>query len=147
MPAFVHKKLYLIGEKVMNENEKNPLNGVKNTLLDMNEKKSFRNFLVSPGGKICMIVVFYFVVFLVVGLLIGLDLGIIMFPLIIACGFFGWRALNRITPNIFLILPIGGWLLYYLIKALLSCFIGLFVFPFVVSKWIVAKLEEKMREN
>jgi hypothetical protein len=41
----------------------------------------------------------------------------------------GWRALNSITPNIFLILPLVGWLIYFAIKFFLSIFVGFFVTP------------------
>lgn len=48
----------------------------------------------------------------------------------------GWKALNGITPSVFLILPIGGWLIYLLVKLFLSYFIGVFVAPFYISKQI-----------
>ncbi len=41
----------------------------------------------------------------------------------------GWKALNRITPNIFLFLPIIGWVVYFVIKISLSSFIGVFLLP------------------
>jgi len=41
----------------------------------------------------------------------------------------GWKTLTRITPQIFLFLPVLGWVLYFLIKAVLSLFSGLIAFP------------------
>ena len=41
----------------------------------------------------------------------------------------GWKTLTRITPQIFLFLPVLGWLLYFVIKAVLSLFTGLIAFP------------------
>ncbi len=41
----------------------------------------------------------------------------------------GWKALNRITPNIFLSLPIIGWVVYFAIKIFLSGLIGIFLLP------------------
>ena len=41
----------------------------------------------------------------------------------------GWKALNRITPNIFLFLPIIGWVVYFVIKIFLSSVIGIFLLP------------------
>ncbi len=41
----------------------------------------------------------------------------------------GWKALNRITPNVFLFLPIIGWVVYFVIKISLSSFIGVFLLP------------------
>lgn len=41
----------------------------------------------------------------------------------------GWKTLTRVTPQVFLFLPILGWVLYFLIKAVLSMFVGLVAFP------------------
>ena len=41
----------------------------------------------------------------------------------------GWKALNRITPNIFLFLPIIGWVVYFVLKIFLSSVIGVFLLP------------------
>ena len=41
----------------------------------------------------------------------------------------GWKALNRITPNIFLFLPIIGWVVYFVLKIFLSGVIGVFLLP------------------
>lgn len=48
----------------------------------------------------------------------------------------GWSVLNKITPNIFLFMPIIGWLFYFLIKCALSLMIGMFVTPFKVYQVI-----------
>ncbi|MFC7373082.1 hypothetical protein ACFQPF_15690 [Fictibacillus iocasae] len=53
----------------------------------------------------------------------------------------GWSALNKITPNIFLFMPLMGWVIYFLIKLGLSMVIGVFVLPFQVMK-IVKGLKE-----
>lgn len=55
---------------------------------------------------------------------------------------FGWKALNKITPRVFLILPLIGWVIYFLVKFFLSMIIGTFVTPFVIAKWI-ANLAQK----
>ncbi|MGC9352490.1 MAG: hypothetical protein ACP5D9_01560 [Mariniphaga sp.] len=41
----------------------------------------------------------------------------------------GWKTLIRITPQVFLFLPILGWVFYFLIKAFLSMVVGLVAFP------------------
>jgi hypothetical protein len=41
----------------------------------------------------------------------------------------GWKTLTRITPQVFLFLPILGWVFYFLIKAIMSLFVGLVAFP------------------
>lgn len=43
---------------------------------------------------------------------------------------FGWSALNKITPEIFLFLPLIGWVFYFIIKMFLSVFIGIFACPY-----------------
>ncbi|KAA6329528.1 hypothetical protein EZS27_021672 [termite gut metagenome] len=41
----------------------------------------------------------------------------------------GWKTLTRITPTIFLFMPIIGWVLYFIIKLALSLCIGLVMLP------------------
>lgn len=41
----------------------------------------------------------------------------------------GWKTLNRITPDIFLFLPIVGWLIFFMAKFLLSIIVGVFMLP------------------
>ena len=47
--------------------------------------------------------------------------------------FYGWKALSAITPNIFLIMPIVGWVIYFVVKATLSIVVGIFVIVNVTS--------------
>ncbi|HPX07350.1 MAG TPA: hypothetical protein PK494_00700, partial [Tenuifilaceae bacterium] len=37
----------------------------------------------------------------------------------------GWKTLNRLTPQIFLVLPLIGWLIYFIVKLYVSMFVGL----------------------
>jgi len=46
----------------------------------------------------------------------------------------GWKTLTMLTPRVFLILPILGWIIYFIIKFLLSLCIGVFVFPIYIIK-------------
>lgn len=41
---------------------------------------------------------------------------------------YGWKILTFITPNIFLIMPIIGWVIYFLIKLIISLVIAPFAF-------------------
>ena len=41
----------------------------------------------------------------------------------------GWWKLNKITSGAFLFLPVFGWLIYFVLKAILSMFVGLVVLP------------------
>lgn len=44
----------------------------------------------------------------------------------------GWSVLNRITPNIFLFMPLIGWVIYFGMKLGLSLMIGMFVTPYKI---------------
>ncbi len=106
-----------------------------------NETKSFdfKKFLISPIGKFAMIAVLYFVIMGLIYLILTVFEGAPIVAVIMAVilSYFGWQALTKITPNVFLILPVGGWIAYYVIKGFLSFFLGVFVAPFVISKKIV----------
>jgi len=41
----------------------------------------------------------------------------------------GWKTLTRLTPSVFLILPILGWLIYFVLKLFLSFWLGLIMLP------------------
>jgi putative membrane protein len=45
---------------------------------------------------------------------------------------YGWRALNAITPSMFLVLPIIGWFIYFVVKVAISGLIGFFITPIKV---------------
>ena len=49
----------------------------------------------------------------------------------------GWKTLNRVTPQVFLFLPIIGWVLYFLLKGVLSLFVGLVALPVRMVKNIM----------
>ena len=59
---------------------------------------------------------------------------------ILPCVFFGWRALNRIQPTMFLWLSFMGWIVYFLVKLLLSVFVGVFVAPYHIGRWLAGKI-------
>jgi hypothetical protein len=41
----------------------------------------------------------------------------------------GWKTLTMITPRVFLIMPLLGWALYFLVKFILSIFVGAVMLP------------------
>lgn len=55
----------------------------------------------------------------------------------------GWYALNKITPNVFLFMPIVGWLIYFGIKFVLAFYVGLVALPYQVftftRRWLKSK--------
>lgn len=62
---------------------------------------------------------------------------------------YGWSALNKITPSIFLWMSWVGWIIYFLIKFMISYFIGLIALPVKLFQWIseiirVKKLEKSI---
>ena len=105
--------------------------------------KRLHAFISSPIGKFLLIILLYAAfITLFVSLLNAFDNSTafcaIFFSVFI---YFGWRALNRITPDVFLIMPLGGWFIYILIKGLLSIFVGVFVAPYYCAKKIVSFIE------
>lgn len=66
-----------------------------------------------------------------VGYCIGLGYSFAAFP-------YGWRALNKITPDIFLFMPLVGWVIYFIIKTVLSLVVGWFAMPIQIIRLIFA---------
>lgn len=59
----------------------------------------------------------------------------------------GWSALNKITPNIFLFMPVVGWIIYFGIKLVVSLMIGMFVTPFKIYQIVKGLKETKQLEE
>lgn len=59
----------------------------------------------------------------------------------------GWSALNRITPNVFLIMPLIGWVIYFVFKLFVSLAIGMFITPFKIRKVVKGLQEAKKLEE
>ena len=111
-----------------------------------NNADKFKNFIVSPFGKIVLILILYFIV---MGGLLGLltllqGASFIIVIFAFAFSYFGWQALSKITPRVFLIMPVGGWIAYFVIKGALSFFLGVFVAPYVIAKKIVEGLQKSL---
>lgn len=112
----------------------------------MKENK-FLSFVASTAGRYVMTVVFALIVW---GMLMGLiatrtDEGSIIFFLI--CGIFGWKALTRIQPSMFLWLNLTGWIIYFMVKGILSCLIGVFVAPFQMGKYVADHVNAAVRNS
>ena len=80
----------------------------------------------------------------------GNPLSMILPILAFACLPFGWRTLTAITPRMFLMLPIIGWLIYFFIKVTLSALIGWIAAPVKIYKTkqicdVVATAEEQRK--
>ena len=112
------------------------------------KKTNFGEIICTPGGRGLMIFLLYLVIFGILILISNIamanpSLQFIAFIYIVLFSFFGWKALNRIQPSIFLVLPLIGWLIYFLLKFFLAIVVGMFVTPFVISKKITTAVQNK----
>lgn len=48
----------------------------------------------------------------------------------------GWSFLSRITPQVFLMMPIIGWAVFFVVKLYLSLFVGMFIAPYKIFRAI-----------
>lgn len=94
----------------------------------MNEIKGslMNDILLGIGSAILFPVIFYYT-----GGLSGNIFSIIFSAALVP---FGWRFLNKITPNIFLFLPLIGWLIYFGVKFVLSVCVGFIAAPVTIAK-------------
>ena len=118
-----------------------------------NKNNKFKAFICSGWGKATIILLSYIVIFCAICCILGSityigEIGIfalLVFMAILAI--FGWRALRKITPRIFLIMPIIGWIIFFLIKAILSFIIGVFVAPYVIARGIANIVQKSMNNQ
>ena len=109
----------------------------------MNEQKNSQHFLKTPFGKACLIIILYAVIFFTMLGLIGANLDVVIYVIAAIFAVCGWRVLNMITPDIFLVMSWVGWLVFFVVKGVLSILIGMFVAPFVISKKIVSMIDSR----
>lgn len=104
-------------------------------------------FFASTMGRVVVTIVSMIVIYGVMMACLQSSSQVILGITLVACGFFGWKALNKITPDIFLFMSIGGWAIYFLIKGLLSIMIGAFIAPFQIGKMISNAVANSMAED
>ena len=105
---------------------------------------AIKKFFAGLGGRVILTVAMYFFVFgAMFGIMMIFDAPIVAVIFAIIFTYFGWKALSRITPNVFLIMSIGKWIAYYLIKGFISFFLGVFIAPFIIGKWLSKCISEK----
>ena len=110
----------------------------------MEEKRNgFKEFLCSGIGKAVMIVALYGII-LGIFLLLIFNVETLSILYILLFCYFGWRALDRIQPEMFLIMPVGHWVIYFLVKGILSLLVGMFVTPFVIANKITQTIQESI---
>lgn len=105
-----------------------------------NTSNSLKKFFSTSVGRIVLSTILYVILFGIIYALAMTGATFIILFFAVAFTVFGWKALTKITPNIFLIMPVGGWIAYYIIKGSISFFIGLFVAPYVIGKSIAKKI-------
>jgi len=106
-----------------------------------------QSFMKGPGGRILVTAASAVVIW---GLMIAFlltELYPLTIPIACICVYFGWKALTRIQPRMFLWMSWMGWLIYFFIKIILSAAIGLFVAPFVIGKKVGGTIHEAIQEN
>lgn len=109
------------------------------------EKNSkFKEFLLSTGGQIAMIALFYVVIWGIMVALTSTNSTVLAFIYIALFTYFGWKALNKITPDLFVWMPLKGWIIYYVAKFILSIIVGMFVAPFQIAKMITAAIQNNI---
>lgn len=108
----------------------------------MEKQTGFKGFLLSTGGRITMIALFYLIIWGVLVALTNTNSPIIGVIYGVLFAFFGWRALNKITPDVFLWMSFMGWIIYFVVKLFLSVVIGLFVAPFQIAKMITNAIQK-----
>jgi hypothetical protein len=127
-------KIKIREEFIMNS-EKDQVD-ISDEKFDVKKVSPFLQFLASVGGRVVITIVLAAIIYGLIGLLAGTENTIIMVILCIGCGYFGWQSLNKITPNLFLWMPLGAWAIYYIVKGLLSVCVGTIVAPLWLGKRI-----------
>lgn len=99
-------------------------------------------FLASVGGRVVLTIVFAAIIYGILMAALQTDNTVLLGIVLLGCGYFGWQSLNKITPNIFLWMPLAGWAIYFLVKGLLSIIVGAFIAPFWIGKKISSVVME-----
>ncbi|MCC8112236.1 MAG: hypothetical protein LIO74_11840 [Ruminococcus sp.] len=88
-------------------------------------------------GRILLYVISYIIMLGLILALAGIS-QVCAVIYLIAGVLFGWRFINFITPNMFIWMPLKGWLIYYIVKLFVAAFIGMLIVPYHLAKYVVA---------
>ena len=111
----------------------------------MENNSKMKEIILSKGGYIGMIVILYAVIWGIMVALTATDSTVLAFIYIALFTYFGWQALNKITPQMFVWMPLKGWVIYYVVKFILSIIVGMFVAPFQIAKKISAAVQNSVK--
>lgn len=109
--------------------------------------EKFKAFLVSPLGKTVVTILSAVVIYGVILVAANMGSAIIALAVFGVCAYFGWKTLNFITPRIFLIMPLVGWVIYFIIKGILSFLLGFIVAPFQIGAWVSRSVSRSAAEK
>lgn len=123
------------------DSEKNKVN-ISDDKINRKKISPILQFLASAGGRVVLTIVFAVIIYGILIAALQTDNMILMGIIFIGCGYFGWQSLNKITPNIFLWMPLVGWAIYFLVKGLLSIVVGAFIAPVWIGKKISSTVME-----
>ena len=101
----------------------------------------FKKFICSGFGRAILILAMYVVIFALAAALASSVGGVGVLILMAVLAVFGWQALTKITPKMFVWMSCAGWVAYFVIKAILSVIVGFIVTPFVITKKIRNSLQ------
>lgn len=105
-----------------------------NTVEQQSGAQSFKTFLASSAGRIVLTAAFAVAIYGLVFAVTAAGADVVALIICVICGYFGWQALSRIQPSMFLWMSIAGWVVYFLIKGILAVLIGVVIAPFVIGK-------------
>ncbi len=111
------------------------------------ETSKIKQFFSSILGRVTVTVVGAIIIYGILFWALESNNTTIMCITLLSCAVFGWKALNKITPNIFLIGTTNFWIGYFLIKGFLSIMIGGLIAPFQIAKMISNKLAQPSTED
>lgn len=123
------------------DSERNTPNAGKGKV-NMEKAGPLLQFLASVGGRIVLTIVFAIIIYGLLFVALKSSIPAIMIIVFIFCGYFGWKSLNKITPDLFLWMPLASWAIYYLVKGLISIIIGAFIAPVWLGKKISSVVME-----
>jgi hypothetical protein len=105
----------------------------------MNNKNKFLRFLTSGIGRTIITIIVAVIIYPIIIACLNSNSDVILAIVLLVCAVFGWKSLNKITPEIFIWMSFAAWGTYLIVKGLLSIIIGAFVTPFVVGKLVASK--------
>lgn len=125
------------------QHENNQPNLYQNDNTSAISDSGLRNFFASNAGYY---VLSFVIAIIILGIAVALwtSQGELALIVILACAIFGWQALNRIQPAMFIWMSWTGWIIYFCVKFILSAMIGLFVAPFKIGKLIAGAISGSM---